>query len=121
MFAPITIGIAAVAGRIVCRTRRMPSPVVMNAEKNNLQVSLVTRIPVLIVYGTAAVEVLEGWVPSPPCTSDRRTVIVPDLTPTEFDVNVAEIVHVALVASVAPHGGTESIEHAAQYEDGRRP
>jgi L,D-transpeptidase YcbB len=27
----------------------------MNGEKNNLQVNLVTRIPVLIVYGTAAV------------------------------------------------------------------
>jgi murein L,D-transpeptidase YcbB/YkuD len=27
----------------------------MNGEKNNLQVSLVTRIPVLIVYGTATV------------------------------------------------------------------
>ena len=27
----------------------------MNGEKNNLQVNLVTRIPVLIVYGTATV------------------------------------------------------------------
>jgi murein L,D-transpeptidase YcbB/YkuD len=27
----------------------------MNGEKNNLQVNLATRIPVLIVYGTAAV------------------------------------------------------------------